>query len=376
MEEQKKKLDFKGNIWIIGLLVAVFTAFGIFMMDSAKMSEFWYNGASWTRNIGWGILGILCMAGCSFVNLEKLKKAVPYIGLLAVVSLFLLQTDLGIGVYGTVRWLDLGPVSIQSGEVAVFAYVLLLAVISGQEWERLTRRQFLCLIWGLAAVLALFVSFFAANLNHGVVMMGIAFLLTLVLTELYTMHLVVFGAGAGAIAVSLAVLLKTAEETFRLARLKAWLNPYAYRNDRGFQAVQQLEAVKSGGWFGKGYRNSVLAESYTGSCFDSILSLVCEQFGWIAAALVVAAVLFLLYQIYQVLQKAFAVENRFGAALVMGVLAHIGLCAFIYMARNFNLLPNGAGMFPFVTCRGLSNMLVYCEMGLVLAVAKSSEKML
>lgn len=363
--------------WIICLIVLLLSVLGLILTCSAEVNNPYIEGYNVSGQLMVIVLGMLALAVCSHVKMDVIQKAAPIIGIVAMVLLFLLCTPLGLTANGATRWLKLGYITIRPEEVVVFAVILVMAYMTAHFHEHGNKHQLLGWTWGAATVMALSVSTITNNLVYPVLILGITYVITLVFAEMAAFHIMFLVTGiAGITGTILFALKNTGVDSFRLTRLRAWLNPEQYADTLGYQAIKQLEAIKTGGWFGKGFGNGELPLAYRGAYQDGLFAFVCEEFGWIAAVLLIAVLVILFYQIYKILRIAIELRLSFAAALTLGVLAHLGLCSFIHIARNLNLLPNGSGIFPFVSHTGLSGIFCFCEIGLVLAVAKTCNKKL
>ena len=371
-KESNKTVSFTWkNELMVALMIVLLSVFGAVLTYSVQIHRDYMASHTMGEHLLCTAIGVILMLLCRFVDLKKVKKSTPVICGIAIILMFLLKTPLGIRANGATRWLDLGWFNIRPEEVLIFAYILFAACVTAYFYNYANKYQMLYWVWGAASITAFLIIGITANMSIAVLVLGIAFIVTFVFANKKMFHLLLIFAGGGSMALCIHYLLKEyGELSFRMMRLKAWLDPYAYEYEQGYITVKQLEAIKSGGFFGKGLGKGELVQNSSGAYSDGFFALICEEFGWLAAGILVLVIIVLLWQIYKVMKLALEKREDFGAALTMGILAHVGLSTFFYIARNLNLLPKGGGVFPFISYSGISGLFLFCEIGLVLAVAK------
>ena len=156
-------------------------------------------------------------------------------------------------------------------------------------------------------------------------------------------------------------------ESFRINRLLVWINPENYASDKGFQTVQALYAIGSGGLFGKGLGKSLQKLGYIPeSQNDMIFSIICEEIGLFGAIFVIIVFGVMLWRIAHVAQNA---PDLLGTLLVSGVFAHIAIQVVLNIAVVTNFIPNTGVSLPFISYGGTSETILLAEIGLVLNVS-------
>lgn len=148
----------------------------------------------------------------------------------------------------------------------------------------------------------------------------------------------------------------------------AWMDPEAYASGKGFQTLQALYAIGSGGIFGKGLGQSMqklgfLPETQN----DMIFSIVCEELGLFGGIAIILMFLLLIWRFMIIANNA---SDLFGALMVVGVLGHIAIQAILNIAVVTNTIPNTGISLPFISYGGSSIMFLLIEIGLVLSVAR------
>ena len=197
------------------------------------------------------------------------------------------------------------------------------------------------------------------NLSTAVIILGIGVLLIFVANPRYLQFLALGSAGIGFIAVFLAA------ESYRLERLAIWRDPEKY--EKGFQTIQGLYAIGSGGIFGKGFGNSLQKLGFVPEAQnDMIFSIVCEETGILGAFLV----LFLFgLLIWRLCVLALNCRDIQGTLLCAGIMAHMAIQVVLNVAVVTNTIPNTGITLPFVSYGGTSVVFLLGEMGLALSVS-------
>lgn len=175
---------------------------------------------------------------------------------------------------------------------------------------------------------------------------------------------------AGAVAVVYLISQASTTEgmNFRGVRILAWLDPEKYADDTGFQTLQGLYAIGSGGIFGKGLGQSIQKLGYLPEeQNDMIFAVICEELGLFGA---IAVILIFLLMIWRFMVIANNAPDLFGALLVVGVMGHIAIQVILNIAVVTNTIPNTGISLPFISYGGTSVMFLLIEMGLVMSVAR------
>ena len=176
-------------------------------------------------------------------------------------------------------------------------------------------------------------------------------------------------AGVAAVALIVFMIVDAGSvEGFRSERILAWLDPESYSQDKGFQTIQALYAIGSGGIWGKGLGQSMQKLSFLPEAQnDMIFSIICEELGLFGAICVILMFILLLWRMMIIANNA---PDLFGAMLVVGVIGHIAIQAILNIAVVTNTIPNTGISLPFISYGGSSVMFLLIEIGLVLSVAK------
>lgn len=287
----------------------------------------------------------------------------------SIFMMALVQTPLGKEVKGARRWIRLPfGQQLQPAEIAKIAVILFIPVLIcnlGKEiktWKGIRK----VLLWG--GFSAACVLFLTDNLSTAIIVMGITCIMIFVVhpkTKPFVILSVLGIAGAIAGAKVLGTMLETSKN-FRLRRILVWLNPEGHAEEGGYQVLQGLYAVGSGGFFGKGLGNSAQKMIMPEVQNDMILSIVCEELGVFGVIIVLVLFGLLLYRLMFVAQNA---PDMYGSLVVTGIFAHVALQVVLNIAVVTNLIPTTGITLPFISYGGTSSLFLMVEMGIALGVS-------
>jgi cell division protein FtsW len=290
-----------------------------------------------------------------------------------IVSAFLILLIIPFGrtVNGAKRWIYIGPVSVQPAEVAKLAIIIFLAnLICKLGSSTKTRRGFMTVLLS-ALPLAGMLYIITKNLSSAIIVCGIAFVMLFVSTPDYKRYflIVLFIVLVAAVVVMIAVKAPAdGSMSFRLERIRAWRDPEAYSSGKGFQTMQALYAIGSGGIFGKGLGESSLIIKYLPEAQnDMIFSIICEDLGLLGAGAIMMMFVLLIWRCMVIADNA---SDLYGALLVVGVIAHISIQVILNIAVVTNTIPNTGISLPFISYGGSSLLCLLVEMGIVLSVSR------
>lgn len=301
-----------------------------------------------------GIAGMFFVANTDY-HVWRHLAALGYLTavLLAVAVLFV-----GEEYNGSKRWLSLGPFSFQPSEFAKVAVILFLAHIVTKNVKEMGKMRTLVKI--MASVLPIVGLVGASNLSTAVIILGIAVILVFAASPKYAQFAIMGVLGVGFMVIFLAL------ESYRLERLEIWRNPEKF--EKGYQTLQGLYAIGSGGLFGRGLGNSVQKLGFVPEAQnDMIFSIICEELGLFGAGFVMLLFLILIWRFFVIATHA---RDLFGALLAAGAMAHMMIQVILNIAVVTNTIPNTGITLPFVSYGGTSVVFLLIEMGLVLSVSK------
>ncbi len=278
-------------------------------------------------------------------------------GLCAVV----LIPGIGNEAKGSSRWLPLGPLSFQPSELAKLAMILFLSGLVCRIPKQIGK--FMNLMKVMLMIVPIFVIVAYENLSTGIIIMGIAVVITFVASPKFGQFIamVVVGVvGGGALFIMAA--------GYRMKRIKAWLHPEEFTTDTAFQTIQGLYAIGSGGLFGKGLGQSMQKLGFVPEAQnDMIFSIICEELGLFGAVCVILLFLLMIWRMMVIANNA---ADLYGALIVSGIMAHIAIQVILNISVVTNTIPNTGITLPFISYGGTSTSFLLAEMGLALSVSR------
>ena len=293
-----------------------------------------------------------------------------YVASMAIIPVVL--TPLGISSHGARRWFRIPgiPFQVQPAEVVKLCMILFLACLVCKLGKKAGTFKGFLLMFLMPLPQAIMIWKITSNLSSAIIVVGISVLMIFVADPHYKKYLVIGGAGvAGVIALVYAIInMETAEGGFRIRRIAIWLHPETDPEGTGFQTLQALYAIGSGGIWGKGLGQSMQKLNFLPEAQnDMIFSIICEELGLFGAVAVILMFILLLWRMMIIANNA---PDLFGAMLVVGVIGHIAIQVILNIAVVTNSIPNTGISLPFISYGGSSVLFLLIEMGLVLSVAR------
>ncbi|MCI6091509.1 putative lipid II flippase FtsW [bacterium] len=306
------------------------------------------------------ILGLVMMFWVAGIDYHVWQQfaAVCY---LAAVGLSIAVMLFGKEYNGSKRWLSLGPFSFQPSEFAKVALIIFLSWIVTKHAKTIakTGTMFRIVLWMLPIVGLVGTS----NLSTAIIILGIGVVLVFVASPRYVQFVGMGVLGCAFMGIFLAL------ESYRLERLAIWRNPENY--EKGYQTLQGLYAIGSGGLFGTGLGNSVQKLGFVPEAQnDMIFSIICEELGLVGAAFIVFLFLILIWRFFLIATHS---RDLFGALIASGAMAHMMIQVILNIAVVTNTIPNTGITLPFISYGGTSVVFLLIEMGLVLSVSSLVE---
>lgn len=289
----------------------------------------------------------------------------------AMVMMALVQTPLGVEIYGAKRWIQLpGNLTLQPSEITKIAVILFISYELCRLQKKINTREGIIRIMLFGAAASGGVLFLTENLSTAIIVMFITCVL-LFIVHPKTKPFIMLAGGAmafAAVAVSILAATITTSENFRMRRVIAWLDLENNQDGGGFQVMQGMYAIGSGGFFGKGLGNSaqklgVIPEVQN----DFILSVVCEELGVFGAIVILVLFGLLLYRLMFIARNA---PDMYGSLVAVGIFAHIALQVILNIAVVTNMIPTTGITLPFISYGGTSILFLMAEMGIALGISR------
>lgn len=352
--------------------VIFLTAFGLVMIysSSSYAAQIRYGHAAYfmMKQAKIALAGFLLMVIISKMDYHWYARfAIPAYVLSYV--LMIAVSFVGKKVNGKRRWLDLGGLSFQPTEFVKVALIVMLAVMVVQMGKNVNGKRGVILVIVITFPIAVIVG--ANNLSSGIIIIGIAFVMLFVSCKKKWPFFACGAAGVGMLAFAgpLAFALEKIGilKGYQLNRIFVWLEPEKFPSTGGFQVLQGLYAIGSGGLLGRGLGESIQKMGFVPEAQnDMIFSIICEELGFFGAICLILVFLFMIYRFMLIADNA---PDLFGALLVVGVMAHISIQVILNIAVVTNAIPNTGITLPFISYGGTSVLFLMIEIGMVLSVS-------
>lgn len=357
-------------------IVLFLMGFGLVMIYSTSSYEAFQqhgNAAYYLqRQLQSIIIGLIAMIVIANIPYHFWERFV-LLGYLFSVVLILLIIPFGIEFNGAKRSLKIPIIGmhIQPAEVAKLCMILFLASMVCKMGKSVRTMKGFLIMMAVPMPLVIMVWKITNNLSSAIIIFGIAVLMVFVASPDYK-KFVLMALGVITVAVVLVYVISTVEFSeemgFRFARIFAWLDPESDPRDKGFQTLQALYAIGSGGIWGKGLGQSMQKLGFLPEAQnDMIFSIICEELGLFGAIAIILMFIMLLWRMMVIANNA---PDLFGALIVVGVIGHIAIQVILNIAVVTNTIPNTGISLPFISYGGSSVLFLLIEIGLVLSVAR------
>ena len=356
-------------------IVLFLLAFGLVMLysTSAYDANLTYNDSTYLfrKQIFSTLAGLVVLFIVSHLPYH-LWERFAVIGYGVSVALVLLIIPFGIEANGAKRWLRVFGISLQPAEVAKLAMILFLAYLICKMGRNIRTMKGFLVVLGAAAPISGLIYVITRNLSSAIIIMGIAVVMLFVACPDYKRFIILGLIGIAGVAGIVFLIVKMSESgsvgSFRGERILAWLDPEAYASGKGFQTLQALYAIGSGGLLGKGLGQSMQKLGFLPEAQnDMIFSIICEELGLFGAIAVLMMFILLIWRCMIIANNA---PDLFGALLVVGVMGHIAIQVILNVAVVTNTIPNTGISLPFISYGGSSVMFLLAEIGIVFSVGR------
>ncbi len=360
-ERPKKEKSIRYFDYSMLFLIIFLLCFGLIMLYSTSS----YYGSTRFGNAAYYLKRQLFATSLGVVAMIVISR-IPYrfwmhlSGLAYLLALALCTAVIFVGSEhkGQSRWLEIGPLSFQPSEFAKLAVIIFLATIVYKTSRQI--EEFKSLVKVILIVMPIVGVVAYNNLSTAIIILGIAICMLFVASPKYS-HFVLVGAGAILVGVVFIFAM-----SYRAERIQIWLHPEEY--DKGYQTMQGLYAIGSGGLFGRGLGESMQKLGFIPEAQnDMIFSVICEELGLFGAVSLILLYLLLIWRFMIVANNA---SDLYGALIVVGVMAHIAIQVILNIAVVTNSIPNTGISLPFISYGGTSILFLLSEMGLALSVSR------
>lgn len=357
----------RGSLDIPFLLITLLLlTIGVVMVLSASFARAYYNpdeGATYyfTRQLTFALIGVAAMYVASRFPIGFYRRFAAII-LLASLALLLLVLVGGTRANGARRWFTIGSITFQPSEIAKIGVILFEAQLICRFKNRMKTFRYGVVPFGVVVVLVVGLLVLEPHLSASVIIIAI----TAVMMFVGGTRLIWFALGGGAVAAAGFVAINVLD--YSSERISAWLDPFADMSDTGFQIVQSLYSIGSGGLSGLGLGQSrqkylYLPEEHN----DFIFSIVCEELGFIGATLILLLFALLVIRGYWL---ALHCRDRYSFLVCIGITSLLAIQVILNVAVVTNLVPCTGISLPFFSYGGTALLLQLSEMGIILSISR------
>ena len=314
------------------------------------------------------IISLGVAIGFSMVDYHLLWRISGLIYVGALILMALTRSPLGMKVNGARRWIRVGFFSFQPSEAAKIAVIIFIPMLIVRMGRHFRGWKALAVPLAAGGLQALFAYAFTQNLSTALIIMMIAMTVIFIAYPKSWPFLTAAGVVIALTAILVYCISKGyVNGSFRVTRILVWLNPEQYPQEGGYQTMQALYALGSGGLFGKGLGNSTqklgaLPEAYN----DMIFSIICEELGVVGGVIVIMLFIYLIYRLFFIASNA---EDLYGALMVSGIFAHISIQVILNICVVLNVIPTTGITLPFISYGGTSVTFLMMEMAIALSVS-------
>lgn len=369
-----KRLSVKGDMVFL-ILVILLAAFGTMMVFSAGTA---YAGKKYDDSLYfvkkqavWIIIGIAVMLIASSINVETYKKYAPYAYAVTLI-LLLLVLIIGFVGNGAKRWISIGPLTIQPSEIAKLTIILMMSRYFSDN-EALAcdiKSNKNTLLWGtLIPCTIMLIPIILVMLQKHlscIIILGCIGICMIFVAGVNPKYIYAFLLLAVIAVTCLALFTDYTKE-----RITVWQDPEKYKLTGGWQTLQGLMAIGSGGLFGLGLGESVLKHSYVSEpANDMIFAILCEELGLFGAFLAILLFSLLIYRGFKI---AISKKDTFARLVSAGIMIKMSIQVLLNIAVVTNTIPNTGISLPFFSYGGSSLVMIFFEMGIMLSISKKKQ---
>ena len=349
------------------MLVLVLLTVGLVMLWSASAAQSEYD-SGYTTSIRYfskqaicALLGLVCMWLFSRIDVSLWRRFTVHIYVTAIVLLLLVLVA-GQSVNGAKRWISIAGIQFQPSEVAKFAMILMLSRLSVSFGERAGEFRYGILGFG-AALMGILIPLALEKHLSAIMLMGMVAVVMMFISGT-KMRWLMMGAGAAA----LFVLVYISLLGYAGDRVTAWLDPASDPSDTGYQILQSLYAIGSGGLFGLGFGKSRQKYLYLPFQYnDYIFAIICEELGFAGAVCIILLFALLILRGYWIARCA---RDRFSMMLAAGLTTLLAVQTILNLCVVTNLLPSTGIALPFFSYGGTALAVNLGEMGVILSISR------
>lgn len=374
VRRKRKKTEEHFFDYTLLFIVLFLLGFGLVMLYSTSSYEASLNlndGSYYLKKQATAtLLGLIAMTIVALIPYGFWERFATIGYFASIFAIFLVKSPLGYSSGGATRWFKVFGLSVQPAEIAKITIILFLASFICKMGKAINSWKGFGVIIAIPLPISLLIYVLTNNLSSAIIILGIAVVMLFVATTDYKKFVLLGLAGAAMVAVVIFFIVNQQADGmgFRGERILAWLDPEAHASGKGFQTLQALYAIGSGGLFGKGLGQSMQKLGFIPEAQnDMIFSIICEELGLFGAVSILLLFMILLWRCVVIANNA---SNMFGSMLVVGVMGHLSIQVILNIAVVTNTIPNTGITLPFISFGGSSVLFLLSEIGLVLSVSR------
>lgn len=361
-----------GKVDVVFLcLVVIILLIGLLMLFSASYAySLTYFGDSFRfilRQGGFALAGCLVMRLFSSINYHFWRKFAWVIyGISVILLAILLIMPPMIDGVDYKRWFVIGSFSFQPSEIAKFSIILLFSHLIAKNYNKMKTFKFGVLTLGALLMIVCLLVVVETHLSATLLIFSIGVILMIVggIKGKY------IGIGVGGGVALGAVAILTGVVSYGSSRIQYWLDPWADASGKGYQTIQSLLAIGSGGLLGRGIGQSRQKYLWVPEPHnDFIFSIVCEELGFIGAVVIILLFCALIWRGFTIAMNA---PDKFGSLMAVGLTFQVGIQMVLNILVVTNTIPNTGISLPFFSYGGTSLLLLLAQMGIVLSISRAS----
>jgi cell division protein FtsW len=364
-KKEKRLVYFDYSLLVIILTLVGFGLVMLYSSSSYSGQEKYGDAAYYLKQqasktaMGLGAMIVIIFIPYRFWEKVSLFFYIAAIGLCALVPF------IGVEINYSKRWLRIAGVQFQPSEIAKVATIVFFASVLCRIPKTLNSLKKTIFVFLMSVPVVGVVAY--SNLSTGIIIAGVVFIMMFVVSPKYWHYFLVLAIMAVVMGIVIYLAAKGgAEGSYRFERVQVWLDPEAH--EKGYQTLQGLYAIGSGGVFGKGLGESMQKLGFIPEAQnDMIFSIICEELGLFGAVCIILLFMLMLWRFMMIASNA---PNLFGSLLVIGIMAHIALQVVLNIAVVTNTIPNTGIILPFISYGGTSVIFLLAEMGIALSVSR------
>lgn len=364
-KKEKRLVYFDYSLLVIILTLVGFGLVMLYSSSSYSGQEKYGDAAYYLKQqasktaMGLGAMIVIIFIPYRFWEKVSLFFYIAAIGLCALVPF------IGVEINYSKRWLKIAGVQFQPSEIAKVATIVFFAAVLCRIPKTLNSLKKTVFVFLMSLPVVGVVAY--SNLSTGIIIAGVVFIMMFVVSPKYWHYFLVLAIMAVVMGIVIYLAAKGgAEGSYRFERVQVWLDPEAH--EKGYQTLQGLYAIGSGGVFGKGLGESMQKLGFIPEAQnDMIFSIICEELGLFGAVCIILLFMLMLWRFMMIASNA---PNLFGSLLVIGIMAHIALQVILNIAVVTNTIPNTGIILPFISYGGTSVIFLLAEMGIALSVSR------